>query len=303
MAATASTDASASLSADRFAHHLERLAGLGAMRRRLCGTGTVGALFAAAAELACSTLGFERGVVLSVDGGRLSADVTDALRDEASDRLRRRVLSAPLTLGHDTHEAELIRQMRSVWPPRASAPSLLAQELDLADFAMAPVAAESRTLAILLVDRDGPAVEALDAAELGAFADVLAGALAYVVLRARQQELASDLRHFMASTQALLREVLETPVTLPTHAGERPAFPLVGVLAKESEGRLSELLSDGEMRIASLLVQGRSNREIADELIVSPETVKAHVARILRKLGAANRVEAVAMILRLGPPT
>jgi DNA-binding CsgD family transcriptional regulator len=51
-----------------------------------------------------------------------------------------------------------------------------------------------------------------------------------------------------------------------------------------------------------LLVQGRSNREIADELILSPETVKAHVARILRKLGASNRAEAVSLIFRAGAP-
>jgi DNA-binding NarL/FixJ family response regulator len=49
-------------------------------------------------------------------------------------------------------------------------------------------------------------------------------------------------------------------------------------------------------------VQGRSNREIADEIFMSQETVKASVARILRKLGAANRVEAVTTILRFGAP-
>lgn len=288
--------------AERLALHLERMAALGALRRRLCGSATVGALFAAAAELACAELGFERGLVLSVDGGRLTGEVTDALRNEASDRLRRHVLRAPPTLARDAHEAELIRLSKPVWPPRPGAPSVLARDLDLREFVLAPVAAENRVLALMLVDRGGPEVEALDAVEVAAFADVLAGALAYVVLRARQHELAGDLRHFMASTQALMREILETPVTLPTAAGARPAFPLVGVIAKDSEGRLAELLSEGEMRIASLLVQGRSNREIADELIVSPETVKAHVARILRKLGVANRVEAVAMILRLGPP-
>ena len=41
------------------------------------------------------------------------------------------------------------------------------------------------------------------------------------------------------------------------------------------------------------MVGGAQNRQIADQLVISPGTVKSHVARILRKLGAANRSEAV----------
>ena len=273
------------------------MARLHAWRRQLGGTDTVGALFAAAAALACEELSFERGLVLSIEGTRLNAEVTDALRDDASDRLRRRVLAAPPTLRHDVYEAELIRVLKPAWPLRPAAPSMLAPELELRNFAIAPVSPEGRALALLVVDREAPAVDALDASEVRAFADVLASVLAYVVLRARLRELADDWRHLMASSQAVLREALETSVTLPTNVGTRPAFPLIDLIARGSESGLGELLSEGEIRIALLLVEGRSNREIAEELTFSPETVKAHVARILRKLGAPNRAKAVAVIL------
>ncbi|HBY93072.1 MAG TPA: DNA-binding response regulator, partial [Chloroflexi bacterium] len=42
-----------------------------------------------------------------------------------------------------------------------------------------------------------------------------------------------------------------------------------------------------------LVAEGKSNRAIAEELIISEKTVKAHVSHILSKLGAENRVQAV----------
>ena len=43
-----------------------------------------------------------------------------------------------------------------------------------------------------------------------------------------------------------------------------------------------------------LLAAGLTNREIAEKLIISPETVKKHTRNIYRKLGASNRTQAVA---------
>jgi DNA-binding NarL/FixJ family response regulator len=112
-------------------------------------------------------------------------------------------------------------------------------------------------------------------------------------------ELANDLRNFTAFNQALMTEILTAPVSLPLDRRHESAFPLVDTIEPGAEDRLRQVLSEREAKIAMLLVQGRTNRQIAEELIVSPETIKAGVARILRKLGAANRVEAVSRILRL----
>jgi LuxR family maltose regulon positive regulatory protein len=52
---------------------------------------------------------------------------------------------------------------------------------------------------------------------------------------------------------------------------------------------LFEPLSNQELRVLRLLAAGHSNQEIAHELIVSVNTVKAHVKHIYDKLGVNNR--------------
>jgi LuxR family transcriptional regulator, maltose regulon positive regulatory protein len=61
-----------------------------------------------------------------------------------------------------------------------------------------------------------------------------------------------------------------------------------------------EPLTDRELEVPGLLAAGRSNRRIAEELVVTLDTVKEHVSHLLDKLGAANRTEAVARARELG---
>jgi LuxR family maltose regulon positive regulatory protein len=63
---------------------------------------------------------------------------------------------------------------------------------------------------------------------------------------------------------------------------------------------LVEPLSDRELEVLRLVAAGRPNREIAEELVVVLDTVKKHVGRVLDKLGAANRTQAVARARELG---
>lgn len=62
----------------------------------------------------------------------------------------------------------------------------------------------------------------------------------------------------------------------------------------------SEPLTDREMDVLQLLAQGKTNREIAHELVVTERTAKFHVSSILSKLGAGNRTEAVALAAQQG---
>jgi LuxR family maltose regulon positive regulatory protein len=65
-------------------------------------------------------------------------------------------------------------------------------------------------------------------------------------------------------------------------------------------GELIEPLSQRELEVLQLIAQGNTNKEIAQQLIVAPGTVKAHAASIYRKLDVANRTEAVARARQLG---
>jgi len=62
----------------------------------------------------------------------------------------------------------------------------------------------------------------------------------------------------------------------------------------------SEELTARERDVLVRLTRGSSNREIAEQLGVGEETVKTHVAHLLSKLGADNRVQALARALKLG---
>ncbi|HXC57119.1 MAG TPA: response regulator transcription factor [Rhizomicrobium sp.] len=59
-------------------------------------------------------------------------------------------------------------------------------------------------------------------------------------------------------------------------------------------------ISARELEVLHELAAGRSNKEIAVRLAVSPNTVKTHVARLFEKLGARRRTEALAKARELG---
>ena len=63
---------------------------------------------------------------------------------------------------------------------------------------------------------------------------------------------------------------------------------------------LIEALSERELEVLQLVAAGKANREIADELFVTLDTVKKHTTHILGKLGATNRTEAAARARDLG---
>jgi LuxR family maltose regulon positive regulatory protein len=63
---------------------------------------------------------------------------------------------------------------------------------------------------------------------------------------------------------------------------------------------LIEQLSKRELEVLQLMAAGRSNREIAEELVIVVDTVKKHVGRVMDKLGAANRTRAVTRARELG---
>jgi DNA-binding CsgD family transcriptional regulator len=64
-----------------------------------------------------------------------------------------------------------------------------------------------------------------------------------------------------------------------------------------ADSALAATLSHRERQVFERLVLGASNAEIADELVITIETVKTHVKRILRKIGAINRSEAIALYM------
>ncbi len=67
--------------------------------------------------------------------------------------------------------------------------------------------------------------------------------------------------------------------------------------AKERD-RKAETLTAREIEVLQLLAFGHTNRDIAERLYISPDTVKTHLEHIFEKLGASDRTAAVAEALR-----
>ena len=54
------------------------------------------------------------------------------------------------------------------------------------------------------------------------------------------------------------------------------------------------------MEVLELVAAGRSNREIAEALFISPKTASVHVTHIMDKLGVNSRIEAATIAIRIG---
>jgi DNA-binding NarL/FixJ family response regulator len=61
-----------------------------------------------------------------------------------------------------------------------------------------------------------------------------------------------------------------------------------------------EVLTEREIEVLRQVADGNRNREIAERLFISEETVKVHIKHIMEKLGASDRTQAVSIGLRRG---
>lgn len=59
-------------------------------------------------------------------------------------------------------------------------------------------------------------------------------------------------------------------------------------------------LTPRQLQVLSLMREGNSNPDIADILGITPQSAKNHVEKIMLKLGAINRTEAVIKAIRMG---
>ncbi|MET0555371.1 MAG: response regulator transcription factor [Vicinamibacteria bacterium] len=82
------------------------------------------------------------------------------------------------------------------------------------------------------------------------------------------------------------------------HAGRKRIPPQVAAHIAEHLGE--ERLTAREIEVLQRLAGGNRNKDIAEQLFISEETVKVHVKHLMDKLGASDRTQAVAIALRRG---
>jgi DNA-binding NarL/FixJ family response regulator len=82
------------------------------------------------------------------------------------------------------------------------------------------------------------------------------------------------------------------------HAGKRRIPPEIA--ANLAEHYSDEALTVREVEVLRHIAGGNRNRDIADKLFITEETVKVHIKHIMEKLGASDRTQAVAIGVRRG---
>lgn len=118
-----------------------------------------------------------------------------------------------------------------------------------------------------------------------------AGAIGYLLKNVSAVDLAAAIREAHAGRSTLAPEAIQALIQadLPT--------PFSGQALAEELG-----LTPRECEVLALMVEGLNNPEIAERLVISRSTAKAHVSNILSKLGVSNRAEAIALALQRGLP-
>ncbi len=61
-----------------------------------------------------------------------------------------------------------------------------------------------------------------------------------------------------------------------------------------------EIFTERELEVLYWLIMGLTNKEIAQKLVISDHTIKAHIASIYKKIGVSNRVQAAIKSFKLG---
>src|SRR5512137_1604824 len=108
-----------------------------------------------------------------------------------------------------------------------------------------------------------------------------AGAMGYLLKNVTADDLAKAIRDAVSDRSTLSPEAA-TALIHATRPTKQPSFDL----------------TDREMEVLNLVVQGQSNQQIADAMVISVATVKAHVSSILSKLQASSRAEAIAYAIK-----
>lgn len=111
-----------------------------------------------------------------------------------------------------------------------------------------------------------------------------AGAAGYVLKDASIAELRGAVRQVMAGQSVMPLGLINAALREPAQAA-RPADAVAGLTPREHE-------------VLDLVAEGLTNKEIARRLDVSPATVKAHVERIIAKLGVSDRTQAAVLAAR-----
>jgi len=289
----------------RLAQRVSALAGVHDALGRLHGINCVSQLIDRVPEEACR-LGFDRAMISRVHG---SMWVPEAVYVEGDPGWAQEILRAgrdePRLLNHMILETEMVRRRGPLLVPDAQTdprvhPTLAAATLSRS-YVAAPIMPEGRVIGFLHADcyMRRRHVDEFCRDVLWMFAQGVGYAFQRTVLSERLHTLRAEVGRLTFDITKVTDELVDaevevTPIDRENVAMVRSADTTLAA----DHSPAGSALTRREIDVLRLMATGETNAGIAARLIISEGTVKSHVKHILRKLGAANRAEAVCRYLR-----
>lgn len=131
--------------------------------------------------------------------------------------------------------------------------------------------------------------------EQAVLSSLMAGANGYLLKNVRREELLRCIRATHQGQTTLDPTIADTVTHQLKELAEGKARPPLG-----PEAQPGAELSERELEVVGLIAEGKTNKEIAESLIIAEKTARNHVSRILTKLGLTRRSQAAAWAIRAG---
>ena len=254
-------------------------------------------------------MGFDRILFSRIDHGLWLASSAYAGADEGfAHTLVEAGLAHPRKLNGALLEAEMVRRgAPMVVRDPQSDPRVYTELVALTEtkaYVAAPVLAWGHPIGLLHADRQAQSVlvDESDRDLLGVFAEGLGIAFERNLLLDKLKTVQHACNEHARGVNALVDDVTVAVMESVLGEGLEPFVPALSTGTQPPRNResgVSETLTRREWDVLRGIAAGKTNAQIAISLFVADGTVKTHVKHLLRKLGAANRTEAVAKYHRM----
>ncbi|WP_169918088.1 LuxR C-terminal-related transcriptional regulator [Rhodococcus zopfii] len=265
-------------------------------------------VFEHAAEVACKVSGLDRSMVFRYDAGYLHAAATyfSGNRNWATE-CQRQAEQTPIKIVPGVLESEVVRRRLPalitdpINDPQAFQP--ITGLIRTRSYVAAPIFVNGKVEGTLHLDayysdRDTDSFDRDVAADLAAS---VGHALERALLAQQLQEQHVRLNELARCTENSLRHITASslPLMPPLQLAQQVERQATAQAPPTPNHHVLQSLTRREMEVLQLMSTGATNAEIASQLVVADGTAKTHVKRILRKLDARNRGQAVATYQRL----
>lgn len=272
---------------------------------RLNSIGSVSGLIDRVPEEVCR-LGFDRAFISRVHG---STWVPEAVHVAGDPEWAALILQAgrenPQKLTHAVHDTEMVRRRVPLLVSNVQEDERVHQPIACASRSESYVAApiiphEGRVIGFIHADRylQRRHVDESDRDILWMFAQGFAQTFERTVLLERLKGLRSEVARLTDGIAGVMNQFVDAEVEVARIDRKRVEVTRSAAAAYLLDVDEPTSLTRREVEVLRLMGEGETNGAIAARLVISEGTVKSHVKHILRKLGAANRAEAVSLYFR-----